>query len=405
MVIFHVIKSFLHFCTLLVRVPIKFIVFIFSVLVPRKDSLWVFHISSADRFADNPKYLYLYCDQQPDVRPVWITTSESVNDELNRNGYESYMASSIYGKYLVLRSKVITGIYGVLLIEYTGWARLVELTHGNYLKTMGHDWDDKEIPLVKKVAVKYLIHPRTTYVTTSRGEPIGRIKSIFGISETNISPVGFPRNDVLFEEIEGSNLGINFDQYSSVVEVAEHKNIVFYTPTWRKNDDHQDGIPLSKIDFPVEKLDELLERTDAHLYISPHPESMFAEETSQYDNVSMLDTGGDIYPFLKHCDVLITDYSGIFYDFLLLERPMLFYAPDLEEYEQSRGFYGDYKSHVPGPVTTSSDEFVTSLAEILQGQDRFQTKRAALRDEFHLHQDGRSSERLYDLLAADDGRV
>jgi len=109
-------------------------------------------------------------------------------------------------------------------------------------------------------------------------------------------------------------------------------------------------------------------------------------------NLSFYDTE----PVLSICDMLITDYSSIIFDFALLERPMLFYAPDLEDYEKDRGFYFDYSSFIPGPLCMTKQSLVEEIvnydyqkwADIIQ----------AFSMDFHPDFDGKNSRRVFERI-------
>jgi CDP-glycerol glycerophosphotransferase (TagB/SpsB family) len=106
---------------------------------------------------------------------------------------------------------------------------------------------------------------------------------------------------------------------------------------------------------------------------------------------------------LPRLDALITDYSSIYFDYLLLDRPVLFFPYDLERYrEDERGFYFEYEEVTPGPKARTFDELVSRICELLDGYER---ERAAWRPErdrvahlCHAFRDGQSARRLIDRL-------
>src|SRR5208283_2067110 len=92
--------------------------------------------------------------------------------------------------------------------------------------------------------------------------------------------------------------------------------------------------------------------------------------------------GCDIYEVLHLCDILITDYSSIFFDFLKFNKPIIFYPYDFLEYQKlDRCFYFDYKQFVPGPIVYSFDEMLKLISRILSnGLDGYQGKRKKLEE-------------------------
>ena len=373
----------------------KFLIYLGSIFIPRNDRIWIFTAGSGDRFAENTKYLFLKCESDESIRNVWLTTNSEVHQQLTDAGYEVYHADSWAGRLLALRAGVFFRSHEPILPEYSGRATLVQLSHGIYLKTIGYDNGNQRYDSVlEKLAGEWLINRRTHYAVTSMGPPADLVESAFRIPRSRMLPTGFPRNDVLLRPIADSTLGIDTDSLDTVSAIHETHTTIFYTPTWREAYGETNGIPLEELDLGFPAIDSLLGQHDAHLFVSVHPESTFDQDIDSMENISILDTGGDIYPFLSKCDVLVTDYSGIFYDFLLLDRPIVFYAPDLQAYEQSRGLYFEYESHVPGPVAKSATEFERTLEAVLSGQDAHATDRASIRSSFFDDPDGSASDRV-----------
>ncbi|MGH2401775.1 MAG: CDP-glycerol glycerophosphotransferase family protein, partial [Candidatus Limnocylindria bacterium] len=85
----------------------------------------------------------------------------------------------------------------------------------------------------------------------------------------------------------------------------------------------------------------------------------------------------DINELMLISDILVTDYSSAIFEFSLLERPMIFFAPDHDDYERERGFYFDYRSGVPGPVVKTTAELVETIRSAASDLDRVRAFRAA----------------------------
>lgn len=368
-------------------------VFAVSFLVPRDDELWVFMAGDDGvRFADNAKYLFLYCARQ-DVRCVWITSSVETRDTLQQRGYEAELATSSRGRRTMLRAGVFFETHGPVWPEYTGGARIVHLTHGNYLKQMLTD-HTRDWPRPVEAVVDLLFGRRRKHAVTARGRPAENTQSMHDIPDDRLLVTGFPRNDVLVGQIRGERLGLNESALDTVADRAREGPVVLYAPTWRDAYGEQNGIPLSELDLGLAELDEVFAEHGGHLYLSPHPASSL-DAADDLQNVSVLDSGGDLYPFMRHCDALITDYSGIFYDYLLLDRPVVFYAPDLAEYLADRDLYFEYEEHVPGPIARDGTELVETISDLLDGVDSYGDERATLREEFYENPDGEAAARMY----------
>ena len=108
-----------------------------------------------------------------------------------------------------------------------------------------------------------------------------------------------------------------------------------------------------------------------------------------------------IEDLLMVSDVCISDYSSLVFEYSLFERPMIFLAPDLEEYYDWRGFYYSYQEMTPGPVVKSTEEVIRCLQELEKGFDRQRVR--AFRERFMSACDGHATERLIQLI--EDGEM
>jgi CDP-glycerol glycerophosphotransferase (TagB/SpsB family) len=106
----------------------------------------------------------------------------------------------------------------------------------------------------------------------------------------------------------------------------------------------------------------------------------------------------DTTELLHFVDILVTDYSSIYHDFLLLDRPILFVPYDYQAFEKARGFSYDYYEYLPGPELMSFADFQSELSDIEEGVDRYRAERRRLRNLIHKHQDGCARERLTKLI-------
>ena len=107
----------------------------------------------------------------------------------------------------------------------------------------------------------------------------------------------------------------------------------------------------------------------------------------------------DINRILHHIDVLITDYSSVFYDFLVLDRPILFAPFDLDEYQQiDRELYEDYTSATPGPICQNWNEIQIQLEKYFSEGDTYQTERKEIFNQYFQYSDNHNSERIVDTV-------
>lgn len=381
---------------------IKYLVFIiisiFSKASPRFENKWIYIASDGNRFAENSKYLYLnnVNKKEGKIEHIWIGASEEVIQELRSNGFSAYYANSIKAKYHLLTAGVAIETHGPQFGRYLSGATIIDTHHGNALKTMGSDKDVERssggcVDYIKSrvwhrlVSISYL-------QVTNNGIPKETFKKARQLTESEILIAPYPRLDPFFKNDSMFKLGVNKQLLSEIQEKNQNRNVVIYAPTWREAFEEKNGKALSNICPDFKYINNLMERTGSILYISTHPREPLEIDYNKYEHISKLETGGDIYPFLRYCDVLITDYSSIFYDFLFADQPICFYAPDLAEYQATRGLYFEYKKHVPGPVSQSTSELIRDLNLALAGNDQYATNRSKRLSEFYIEVNKHPSE-------------
>jgi CDP-glycerol glycerophosphotransferase (TagB/SpsB family) len=157
---------------------------------------------------------------------------------------------------------------------------------------------------------------------------------------------GYPRTDHLFEESSTTDararLGIGDDG----------RQILGYFPTWR-----DDGFDfLGGTGFSFDQLNDALVEGNRLLLFKAHPNfGNLAPKNRSWSNIRVLAGSEDLYQVLPACDVLITDYSSVAFDFLVLDRPIVYFVPDHDRYVQHRNVYFSFDEMAVGPVVTTSE--------------------------------------------------
>ena len=199
---------------------------------------------------------------------------------------------------------------------------------------------------------------------------------------------GTPRNDYLINP--NSEL------------ITEHKylgkKIILYAPTWREYGSRSSFFPFEDKDLSA--LNTFLDEQDSYLLLRGHREEM-ERISSNYGEESLsriLPAHQEIFPdaqqLLAHVDVLVTDYSSIYFDFLLVDKPIIFIPYDLKEYQSYRGFLFDYDSNTPGDKVNTQREFISSLDLSLNSPENKSIERKQVLNLFHKYQTGNSSARI-----------
>jgi CDP-glycerol glycerophosphotransferase len=164
-----------------------------------------------------------------------------------------------------------------------------------------------------------------------------------------------------------------------------------YAPTFRNslNDPFADGT------VDLKALSDASSRLDLLLLVKLHPWMHGRLKAVELPGLVFVAPDSDLYPLLPLADFLITDYSSVFFDYLLLDRPVLFYAYDLATYlAEERPMYFDYDEMTPGPKSFDMQHLVAAMSAVAKGEDDWRDGRAKVRSLVFEHQDGMAAERL-----------
>jgi CDP-glycerol glycerophosphotransferase (TagB/SpsB family) len=155
---------------------------------------------------------------------------------------------------------------------------------------------------------------------------------------------------------------------------------------------------MQYLEFDTTRLDHVLEAHGAYMIAKFHrlvkPTGVGRGLKKVSKRIYVINAPIDIYPILPHADVLVTDYSSVFFDFLLLDRPIVFYVPDCERYLRERGFVLNFDSYTPGPKAKSFEELLLVLDNVFLGKDEFVEQRKRVQQYAFDYVDGLSSGRV-----------
>ena len=389
-----------------------------SLVVPRSKRIWAFGSWYGQRFADNPKYFFLHCAsrEREAVHAVWLSMSSTVVRRIRALGYPAYHRLSPAGLWYALRAGVYIfdcRVMDVSSVASSG-ALKVNLWHGVPLKMIERDIAQSNnalaqahhgSPLVR--AANKVLRPqlseRYDYILGTSRATCERFAGAFGVSPSQVINGGYPRTDVLLSDDDHAHF--RMPEEERVVEqcrayARDGTRVLLYMPTFR--DWRNDADRVIPIDWRA--LDTLLQKHDGALFCKLHPgDQARLPDLAGMSRVHLIPSSVDPYPILRHSDALISDYSSVFFDYLLLDRPIVFYPYDLDDYRTySRALYDDYDSVTPGPKAYDVAGLHRALTALLSSYDehsrRHAPERAAVRNRFYEHVDDGASARLFDAL-------
>lgn len=368
------------------------------------EKMVIFETFMGRQYGCNPKAIYEYMisdSRFDDFSFVWVLNDASKAEEIPQNERvkvvslrsDEYYRCYATAKYVVTNSNLDYGIsHGKGQVFLQTWhgtplKRLrcdIEIESGNALNSLAEINQKNDLDVVR---YDYFISPSAfateKFTTAFNLKKLGK--------EDIVIETGYPRNDLMF----------NFDaEYAESVKqrlgVPEDKKVILYAPTFRDNQHDGAGYTYdTHIDFDrlrTELSDEYVILFRAHYFVASQFD--FSRFEGFIYDVSGLD---DITPLYTIADLLITDYSSVFFDYANLKRPMLFYMYDLKEYATGiRGFYIDI-DELPGPILKTEDELVEAIRS---GNFEYDEKYRKFNEKYNCLDDGNAAKRVVDIITA-----
>lgn len=240
--------------------------------------------------------------------------------------------------------------------------KVIQLWHAcGAFKKWGYSTLDLSWGGSRKDMLKFPMHNTYTDVFVSAESVIPCYAEAFRCSERRIKAFGTPRTDIYFDE---AFVNSQREELLKKFPKIGDRKIILYAPTFRGNSP-ETAYNNAPLDYG--KLKKALGDEYA-LVLKLHPfaakkYSLTEEEIEKYGDDFVFDGSNFIKIETALCaaDILIADYSSLIFEYSLLNRPMLFYAYDLEEYDRDRSFYFDYKSFVPGRIVRNEDELIGAI--------------------------------------------
>ena len=302
----------------------------------------------------------------------------------------------------IYKSKIIVGTHGQIDFA-TKNSMYIETWHGFPLKTMLLLDKGIDKKLSKKIQKKrskadYYISYSDFYNTV--------LNSTLGLHWSKYIITGYPRNDFLF--YCNRKLLKKF-------HINEYFKIIFYLPTFRKSIGGKGVTSAGKIfnpvanipDIDLESFCDFLEENSITWLMKPH---ILSADYSKNCSIScknivliadndLKHSYTDLYELLACADLLITDYSSVYFDFLLLNKPIIFIPTDIEEYRKKRGFLLEpYDMWTPGPKVYTQKELQNEILKSLNDPSYYAEERERLKNIVHYYQDANSSKRVWEFI-------
>lgn len=353
---------------------IKYPMFCKEPINPRQivfESMW------GTKYSCNVQALYEYIDKNyPEYECIWFF--EDPRTPIKGNGKRVRRGSEEYWHYLATAKYFVNNVnFETAYVKRKGQVH-IQTMHGTPLKTLGLDVK-ADFPTEKSVEQYIEKCKRWDYLIVQGKFMKGKAKRCFKFNK-KILKTGYPRTDSLYKKSEKKILKIKED-----LGIPTDKKIILYAPTWRVKNKFDMMLDIEKMKSHISDDYILLVRLH-HLCSSGYTIPEDGEFVFNLNNYRYVD---DLYLI---SDILITDYSSVMFDYALLNKPMLFFTYDLEQYcDDLRGLYVDFKNEAPGPILYTSDEVVEAIENIDDVMKKCAPKIKAFKKKYLTYEDNLSS--------------
>lgn len=304
---------------------------IFKYLLTQTEFQEYLHVWVIDDFSDNEPWMGLYRDD-PNVKFIKFQSVE----------YREYLATA---KYLI--NNVSFPGYFTKRKEQI----FVDTWHGIPLKTIGFDIPAGKVSAGNTVrnflAADYLIAPN--HFMTEIYENAFKMKTIY---PGKILEIGQPRNDSYFHT---DREAIFKKLQMAGVEADPKKKLILYAPTWKGSKYSSPDTSLDAYEKMIRTIEENVNTREYQVLVKPHQIVYYHIKDTVGITGQYIPATVDTNELLRATDVLISDYSSIYFDYLVSKKPILFFIPDLAEYKNYRGLYFGIDK-LPGPVAETYEQ-------------------------------------------------
>jgi CDP-glycerol glycerophosphotransferase len=367
--------------------------FLFVSLFPAKKNLIIFESFLGKQYSCNPRAIYEYLKKNhSEYELIWSVDPRFEKGFLEK-GIPFARRFSVKWLFLMARARFwVTNSRMPLWIPKPKTTIYLQTWHGTPLKKLAGDMKEVLMPGTTTEQYKENFFRETgnwDYLISPNRYSTEIFKRAFQFDKEMIES-GYPRNDIFYRH----DREMISKEFKKLHQLPDDKKVILYAPTWRDNQFYQIGKYKMDLHLDLEKLrkelgNEYIIILRMHYLVAENfnleAYQGFAFDFSRHE---------DIQELYLISDILITDYSSVFFDYANLKRPMVFFTYDLQEYKDDiRGFYFDFEEKAPGPLVETTDEVITAikgLGEAAISNDRL--------DEFYQRfcylEDGHAAERV-----------
>lgn len=367
--------------------PVGYFIEFLDFLYPKDRKLIVFGSNTGEFVSGSPKALFEYLQiNHPEYKVYYYLPFKKSLSMQQKVRYIISFASIFLKARFLISSHPPSDFYPFV---WSNRKVLINVWHGTPLKSIF--FADRRETKGSLKRISRLSKKTSVFIVASKLE-VAMLTECFLINPRKFYYLGHPRNDFLLKKQTKKCLA------DIMGDTLKYNKVILYAPTYRYGEATR-FFPFNDLD--LQHLNNFLEENKVIILVRGHVYNKALEK--QYFSERIIDFGfdtcNDVNSVLPEIDVLITDYSSIYIDYLLLDRPCIFVPYDLEEYKAKRGLlFDDYDFWAPGYKVLTYKQFTSAIQEILFGKDAYKTRRQEINRQLNYHQTGNSCEKVFNLI-------
>lgn len=345
--------------------------------------------SSFPDYSGNPKALYEYIlNTYPEkFNMYWVIYDEESKSNLENKNVNYVLFKSEKYQEIMEKTNIIFDTNGFLLSEKKEDQLYINMWHGSSPKKKGYllpvenfAEQDEEYYKQARQKIDFLLVPSEFSKLI--------FASVFNMNAQRVLPLGYPRDEYLIKSDGRSNL-----KKLTEVEIEKYNKVIFYLPTFRNGCNRSDSKNIFEDNilniesYNEDELIEFLEKNNYLLVVKKHPAEINNFSNINSSNIVVLNEEEmkrkdiTIYEILNAADLLIADYSSVYVEFLMLEKPVLFFHKDIDEYKKNRGLILE-KTNIwfPGPKVLNFNDFSNEIIKLLNDKNYYKKERKDFRN-------------------------
>ena len=383
--------KFICFCvTTLLYIIVKSI-FLSMLKLTKVDDKTILFSSEPD-FSDNSKALYEYyinCDKYKDYKYIWLISKNKntkkynyANTKFIKSESSMHNGKTLKSLYYISKSKVLyfTHSSPVNCNKKKKNQLVINLWHGCGYKNI----QSSNTSFIERQPFDYALVPGKIFVNTKT--------KFWGCDKKQVMTIGYPRFDLLIKENKTTEEFVNC--------LKKDNKLILWMPTFRNTGkgyypeeqiEKMFDLPLLNSEKELIELNKICKKHKVLLCIKRHPRQLkYSCEKEKFSNIifinndTLIKENIDLYSLLKYTDGLITDYSSVAIDYILLDKPIGFTLDDFEKYSKTRGFvFENPKDYMPGHHIYNFDDMRQYIEDIGNNNDWYKENRHSIMNEVH----------------------